>query len=233
MPEPPAPNPCYTTFAGEYRHEIEIKKSRFITVLRRTENEDEARGVVGALRREFRDARHHCSAYVLGPDRSIQRSNDDGEPSGTAGAPMLEALLRRETAPGTADLSDATAVVVRYFGGVLLGAGGLVRAYSDSVSQAAAEAPLIRRQRMRLFAIPAGHAAAGRLENELRAAGTVVLGSDYGSDGVRIRVALQDRPDAVRGFHDQLAALTAGGPAAEPLETEWVDLSGGLAGDAV
>ena len=129
---------AYTTLApgDDFRHELEIKRSRFITVLRRAPDEDAARALVSELRKEFHDARHHCSAFVLGPDRSIQRSNDDGEPSGTAGIPMLEALIRRETQPGVSDLSDVSAVVVRYFGGILLGAGGLVRAYSESVSAA-------------------------------------------------------------------------------------------------
>ena len=91
---------------------------------------------------------------MLGPDRDMQRSNDDGEPSGTAGIPMLEALLKRETAPGVADLSDVAAVVVRYFGGILLGAGGLVRAYSESVSGALELAPLVRRRRLRICSVP-------------------------------------------------------------------------------
>lgn len=225
VPEPSASSSTYTTISGEYRHEIELKRSRFIAVLRRSETEDEARELVAGLRREFHDARHHCSAFVLGPDRSVQRSSDDGEPSGTAGVPMLEALLRRETAPGVADLSDIGAVVVRYFGGILLGAGGLVRAYSESVSQAVAAAPQLRRQRMKLYAVPAAHAEAGRLENELRTAGTVVLGSDYDGAGARIRVALEDVPEVVAGFRAQLAALTSGGPDPEPLGTEWVDLT--------
>jgi uncharacterized YigZ family protein len=221
IPDSPS---SYTTVNGEHRHEIEIKRSRFITVLRRVETEDEARALVASLRKEFHDARHHCSAFVLGPDRGVQRSNDDGEPSGTAGVPMLEALTRRETAPGVTDLSDVAAVVVRYFGGILLGAGGLVRAYSDSVSQAVAGARLIPRRRMRLFAVPAGHAAAGRLENELRSAGVSVLGTDYEAKRALINVALPDRAEVVDTFHAQLAALTAGGSEAEPRGTEWVDL---------
>ncbi|WP_460462564.1 IMPACT family protein [Arthrobacter pigmenti] len=224
MSERSASSSSYTTISGEYRHEIEIKRSRFITVLRRSETEDQARELVADLRREFHDARHHCSAFVLAPDRSVQRSNDDGEPSGTAGAPMLDALLRRDTTRGVADLSDIAAVVVRYFGGVLLGAGGLVRAYSESVSQAMATAPEVRRQRMKLYAVPAAHTEAGRLENELRTAGTVVLGSDYSGTGARLRVALEDVPEVVAAFRQQLAALTSGGPDPEPLGTEWVDL---------
>lgn len=133
----------YTTLAAgsDFRHELEIRRSRFITVLRRSPDEDTARSLVADLRREFHDARHHCSAFVIGPDRMIQRSSDDGEPSGTAGIPMLEALIKRETADGVTDLSDVSAVVVRYFGGILLGAGGLVRAYSESVSKALDLAP--------------------------------------------------------------------------------------------
>src|SRR6476661_10584301 len=149
----------YTTLAAgrDVRNELEIKRSRFITVLGRAGTEDEARNLVAGLRREFHDARHHCSAFVIGPDRTIQRSSDDGEPAGTAGIPMLEALLKRETAPGMTDLSDISAVVVRYFGGVLLGAGGLVRAYSESISTALELAPMVQRSRLRICAVRVPH----------------------------------------------------------------------------
>lgn len=215
---------AYTTIDGEHRHELEVKRSRFITVLRRATSEEEARALVAALRREFHDARHHCSAFVLGPDRTIQRSSDDGEPSGTAGIPMLEALLKRQTHDGVADLSDIAAVVVRYFGGILLGAGGLVRAYSESVSAALASAPLLGRQRLRLLEIEAPHAVAPRLENDLRAAGTVVLGSEYGAHAAVLRVALDDSDDAADSFQERLASLTGGAARAVPRGTSWVDL---------
>ena len=214
----------YTTVAGEHRHELEIKRSRFITVLRRVETEEQARDLVAGLRRDFHDARHHCSAVVLGPDRGVQRSSDDGEPSGTAGIPMLEALTKRETFDGAADLSDVAAVTVRYFGGILLGAGGLVRAYSESVSSAVAGARLIRRRRMQLYGIPAGHSAAGRLENDLRAAGVSVLGTDYAAAGATLNVALPDTASALETFHARLAALTAGASDPVPLGTKWIDL---------
>ena len=214
----------YTTVAGEHRHELEIKRARFITVLRRVETEEQARDLVAGLRREFHDARHHCSAFVLGPDRGVQRSSDDGEPSGTAGIPMLEALTKRETFDGAADLSDVAAVTVRYYGGILLGAGGLVRAYSESVSSAVAGARLIRRRRMQLYGIPAGHSAAGRLENDLRAAGVSVLGTDYAAAGATLNVALPDTASALETFHARLAALTAGASDPVPLGTKWIDL---------
>lgn len=213
----------YTTLAGDHRHELEIKRSRFITYLRRVGSEDEARAFVAELRKAHHDARHHCSAFVIGPDRRLQRSNDDGEPAGTAGAPMLEALAQRPTAPGSAGLSDVAAVVVRYFGGILLGAGGLVRAYSESVSSALDTASLIERRRMRRYGIDADHADAGRLENELRSAGIHVLGTDYGARQATLRIALPDDDQAHADFTQRLAALTAGGGNAVVLGTDWVD----------
>lgn len=216
----------YTTLAPgrDFRHEIEIKRSRFITVLRRAGTEEAARDLVAGLRREFHDARHHCSAFIIGPDRDIQRSSDDGEPSGTAGIPMLEALAKRETAPGAADLSDVSAVVVRYFGGVLLGAGGLVRAYSESVSSALALVPMVRRSRLRICAAEVPHTAAGRLENDLRAAGFVMAETSYTARHTVLRVAVPDDTGAIGGAAERLQLLTAGTAILIPEGTEWVDV---------
>ena len=216
----------YTTLAvgSDFRHELEIRRSRFITVLRRSPDEETARSLVSDLRREFHDARHHCSAFVIGPDRMIQRSSDDGEPSGTAGIPMLEALIKRETAPGVADLSDVSAVVVRYFGGILLGAGGLVRAYSESVSAALERAPLVHRRRLRLCAIDVPHGEAGRLENELRSAGYVMAETGYEPRHTVLRVALPDDAAAISAARSRLASLTAGNLELRPQGTEWVDI---------
>ena len=213
----------YTTVRGEHRHASEVRRSRFIAVVRRIDSEDGARSFLTDLRSEFHDARHHCSAFVLGPDRLIQRANDDGEPSGTAGAPMLDAILKRATAPETTDLSDVAVVVVRYFGGVLLGAGGLVRAYSDAVSQALDAVPTVRRRLVQRLAIPVAHADAGRVENSLRNAGTQVLGSDYFADQVVIRVAVPAGIASIEDFDAQLASLTAGQSGAQLLNLKWVD----------
>jgi uncharacterized YigZ family protein len=216
----------YATLAlgREFRHEIEIKRSRFITVLRRADNEDTARDQAAALRREFHDARHHCSAFVLGPDRGILRSNDDGEPSGTAGIPMLEAIIKRETAPGLTDLSDVSAVVVRYFGGILLGAGGLVRAYSESVSTALERAPLVRRSRLRICSASVPHAAAGRLENDLRAAGFVMAETSYGGQDTILRLAVPDHAAEITAATERVLSLTAGRTGLTLGGTEWIDV---------
>lgn len=216
----------YTTLAAgpDLRNELEVKRSRFITVLRRTDSEAAARALVADLRREFHDARHHCSAFLVGPDRTIQRSNDDGEPSGTAGLPMLEALVRRETAAGVADLSDVTAVVVRYFGGILLGAGGLVRAYSESVSAALDTATLVRRSRLRICSTEVPHAQAGRLENELRSAGYVMAETSYGPHNTVLRLALPDAPAEISAAANRLLSLTAGSAVLSAGGSEWVDV---------
>ena len=222
----------YTTLAAraDLRHELTIKRSRFITVLQRVGDEDAARSLVAQLRREFHDARHHCSAFVVGPDRSLQRSNDDGEPAGTAGLPMLDALLKWNSSrqvPGAApatDLSDVCAVVVRYFGGVLLGAGGLVRAYSDSVSQALDHAVLVRRRRLRLCTVEIPHAEAGRLENELRQAGFLMTGNRYGARITALGLAVEDSAAALEDARVRLAALSAGAAELVLGGMEWADV---------
>lgn len=234
-PEPQLATPganTYTTLAAgpDFRHELTIKRSRFITVLRRVEDEAAARELVAGLRREFHDARHHCSAFVIGPDRSVQRSNDDGEPSGTAGAPMLEALVKRETRAasgaavgGAADLSDVCAVVVRYFGGILLGAGGLVRAYSESVSSAVDATALVRRERLRLFTVAVPHAQAGRLENDLRTAGYVMTGNNYDAEHTHVGLAMADDTQVIAAAAERMASLTAGSGHLIAVGTDWVD----------
>lgn len=108
--------------------EITINKSNFIGHIARTESEDEAKAFVATIKEKYKDATHNCSAYIIGESALIQRADDDGEPSGTAGVPMLE-VLKRE------DLYNTTVVVTRYFGGVKLGAGGLIRAYAKSTSE--------------------------------------------------------------------------------------------------
>lgn len=210
--------------------EIERKKSRFLTVLERAESTEQAQDLVDELRREHHSARHHCSAWAIGPDRRIQRANDDGEPSGTAGAPMLEALTKAQMPSAEQDLSDAVGVVVRWFGGTLLGAGGLVSAYSDSViaalAQAAAQGAFRSRQRMRLFTLEAPFAEAGRWENELRSAGAEVPGTDYAAtpEAALLQLAVEDSETVVDALAGRVAALTQGTRRLHPAGTRWVDL---------
>ncbi|MGO1316844.1 MAG: IMPACT family protein [Cellulomonadaceae bacterium] len=150
-----------STVAGRTDHEIVVKKSRFITRLEHVPDIAAADAVIAAARKEFWDARHHCTALVVGRHAEQQRSNDDGEPSGTAGTPMLEVLRHRH-------MTDVVAVVTRYFGGTLLGSGGLVRAYSTAVGETLDLATVVRRALMLEAAVDVPHADAGRIEHVLR-----------------------------------------------------------------
>lgn len=207
----------YRTVARPALAETEVKRSRFLCRVERVDSEAAARQVVEEQRRAHWDARHHCSAFVLGPDAAVQRSNDDGEPSGTAGAPMLEVLRGHE-------LSDVVAVVTRWFGGVLLGAGGLVRAYSDAVRAGLDEAGVVERRLLQRFDLALPHAEAAKVENELRARGVSVLGVDYGQQAVlHLAVAAERGASALPAL---LAGLTSGAADPVPAGQEWVDLPG-------
>ena len=122
----------YKTIAKDGIVEEEIKKSRFICHLKRIKSEEEGRSYIAQIKKEHHKAKHSCSAMVIGEDGQLKRSSDDGEPSGTAGVPMLTVLEKQ-------GLTDVVAVVTRYFGGIKLGTGGLVRAYGGSVANALAE----------------------------------------------------------------------------------------------
>ncbi|NUL45153.1 YigZ family protein [Cellulosimicrobium funkei] len=217
------------TIGAPIVHEVEIKRSRFIGHALRVTTEDESRTFIASLRKLHHEARHVCSAYILGADRDAMRSSDDGEPAGTAGVPMLEALSQRETGAGPGDtaardLSDVCVAVVRYFGGVKLGAGGLVRAYSDAVSATLDQTVMVTRQRMVMAGVDAPHAEAGRWENDLRAAGFHVQESRYGSGSATLVVALPDDGRSGAAFTERLASVTAGAGHVRTLGTEWVDL---------
>lgn len=149
------------TIADAVDHELVIKKSRFLAHIAPVGSVEEAEAVIAGIRKRAWDAAHNCTAMVTGLLGDQARSSDDGEPSGTAGIPMLEVLRRRE-------LTDVVAVVTRYFGGVKLGAGGLVRAYSTATSEALDLARLVRREALTQITIDVPHADAGRIDNLLR-----------------------------------------------------------------
>lgn len=190
---------------------IEDRRSTFLCTLRRVEDEEAARAVIAEVRREHFDARHHCSAFILGPAGAIERSSDDGEPSGTAGAPMLQVLRG-------AGLSDVVAVVTRHFGGTLLGTGGLVRAYSEAVRAALDAAGTRRREQLVVVAVTVGQDEAGRVESQLRNAGEHVIDMTY-ADTVTLTVATAD----AAALTARLAATTAGRADLRETGHRWVD----------
>lgn len=146
------------TISRDYRKEIVIEKSRFICSLKKVHSEAEAQKFIKAVKKEFWDATHNCSAYIV--DDLAQRSSDDGEPSGTAGIPMLEVLRKN-------GLTETAVVVTRYFGGIKLGAGGLVRAYSGSVAGAVKEAGLAQKILLGYYSFLYDVNSVGRILNVL------------------------------------------------------------------
>lgn len=204
----------YETIAGPVDTELEISRSRFLTRLERVGTEAEAREVIARVRSEHPRARHHCSAFVLGPGARVQRSNDDGEPSGTAGAPMLDALT-------SAGLSDVVAVVTRYFGGVLLGAGGLTRAYRGAVAEAVQAAPRVRRAPRRAVAILISYEAAAQLEAEARRRGWNMGEAEYGEAVLQHYAVAEDQLASLAAL---AAEVSAGAAVVTPGDTAYVDL---------
>lgn len=193
--------------------ETEIKRSRFICLIGRAETPEEARAFVDEVRAAYPDATHHCSAYRVHVDAAqpVERSSDDGEPSGTAGRPMLEQLQG-------SGLLDVAAVVVRYFGGVKLGAGGLVHAYSNSVGDLLPEVPRARREPREAYELGLDHAAAGRVEAELRARGVDVADVSYGRVAT---LTLTTEPGGGEELAGLIAALTKGEAEPRAVGARW------------
>ncbi|WP_295014610.1 YigZ family protein [uncultured Microbacterium sp.] len=192
------------TISEAVESELVVRKSRFLTIVAPARTNEEAEGVVAAQRRRHADARHHCTAMIFGVHGDRARSSDDGEPSGTAGVPMLDVLRRRA-------MTDVVAVVTRYFGGVKLGAGGLVRAYSTAVSAALDTATPVHRRELREALIEIPHADAGRVENALREWASTHEASVSGiSYAACATLALWIPPAAHAALQAELASLSAG-----------------------
>lgn len=188
------------------RHEIEVRRSRFICSVARVTAEEDARSFVEALRKEFWNANHNCVAWSIGVDGRFQRSSDDGEPAGTAGTPMLEVLRRRR-------LTDTVVVVSRYFGGVRLGAGGLIRAYGRAVTETIDATGIVERRTLTRISVRIGHDDAGRLEHAIRNSGFPLEHVAY--DGAGVRFSLTMEPAMVASFDDWVAQHSNGRGAVE------------------
>ena len=151
----------YKTMKTSGEHEIVISKSRFIGHVARAETEEAAIEFIQTIKKKHWNATHNCSCYLIGENDQIQKAQDDGEPSGTAGVPMLDVLKKKQ-------LKDTVVVVTRYFGGIKLGAGGLVRAYSKATSEAIEAIGVVTRQLMRVMHVTVEYTWLGKIENELR-----------------------------------------------------------------
>lgn len=155
--------------------ELEEKKSRFIATTLPISSQEEALEFIEHIKKKYWDARHNCYAYVLGDRQEIQRFSDDGEPGGTAGKPMLDVLLGE-------DIHNMAVVVTRYFGGTLLGTGGLVRAYSGSVKEGLAHSVILEKQSGRKLLLTTGYSDLGKIQYLLMENNIPILSEDYGAE---------------------------------------------------
>ena len=151
----------YFTVKGFGESEIIIQKSRFLTFVDRAETEQQAQSFIEEIKSRHKSANHNCSAYLIGEHDSIQKANDDGEPSGTAGVPMLEVLKKQ-------GLKDTVVVVTRYFGGIKLGGGGLIRAYGKATTEGLQAAHVVERRLHHLMKVSVDYTWLGKVENEIR-----------------------------------------------------------------
>ncbi|TWT07250.1 YigZ family protein [Planococcus sp. CPCC 101016] len=170
----------YTTVGDSASAEILIQKSRFIGHAARAETEQQAIEFIDSIKLRHRTATHNCSAYLIGEHDSIQKANDDGEPSGTAGFPMLEVLKKK-------GLKDTVLVVTRYYGGIKLGGGGLIRAYGKAASEALAASGIVERKLHHLMKTSIDYTWLGKLENEIRQSAFPLDHLDY-TDGVDLYI---------------------------------------------
>lgn len=190
----------YNTVKGFGENEINIERSRFITYVNRVETEEEAQEFIASIKKKHHDANHNCSAYMIGEQNMIQKANDDGEPSGTAGVPMLEVLKKR-------DLKDTVVVVTRYFGGIKLGAGGLIRAYGRATSEGLNATGIVERRLMRVMKTKIDYTWLGKVENEVRSSHFQLKDIHY-LDAVEVEVYVEE--DSKEQFVDWMTELTNG-----------------------
>ncbi len=188
-----------TVYRGNEAEIIE-KKSRFIATVKPVETEEEAIEFIESLKKKYWNATHNCSAYVIGERFQVQRCSDDGEPSGTAGKPMLDVLLGEE-------IHDVAVVVTRYFGGTLLGTGGLVRAYSSATKAGLEASTVITKMHGQKMTIGTDYTGLGKIQYILGQRGIQILDSIY-TDNVTLEVLLPE--EQIKGVMEEITEGTNG-----------------------
>lgn len=178
----------YTAPRATFQKELEIKKSIFLATLIPVKNEEEALEAIAKMKKEKRDATHNCSAYRIGTERIYEKSSDDGEPQGTAGHPMLHVLQMNE-------LTNTLAIVTRWFGGIKLGAGGLTRAYTQSLADAVKEADLVRYTPHEKYTVSFPYTTAGAFENHIKGTDIIVKDRQFSDKVTDTFLTLPDKAE--------------------------------------
>ncbi len=192
---------------GEYTE----KKSRFLAAVRPVESEEEAISFTDEMKKKYWDASHNCSAWIIGPSGKLMRCSDDGEPGGTAGRPMLDVLAG-------ARLCNVCAIVTRYFGGTLLGRGGLARAYSAAVQDGLSNCEIIEKKLAYRLQLTCDYADAGRLRYIAGSEGLNILSEDYGQ---QVDIMLLAPADDRLRIEKMLTEATGGRVSATEKGTTW------------
>ena len=190
----------YKTVKKDAFAEIEIKKSRFIAHIAEVKSEEEAEALIKQTKKKYYDASHSCSAYILASDKGIRHSSDDGEPSGTAGKPILDVIAG-------AGLSDVIVTVTRYFGGTELGTGGLVRAYSGVTAEVLKNAEIIEVISAKLTEFVIDYGLLPKLQHLLPELGIIIYETEY-LEKVKISVLITEEVSGK--FYKELLEMTAG-----------------------
>ena len=203
----------YRTVRLSGESELVIQKSRFLTYVKRVETEDEAIEFINDIKKMHHTATHNCSAYIIGEHDHIQKANDDGEPSGTAGFPMLEVLKKQ-------GLKDTAVVVTRYFGGIKLGGGGLIRAYGRATSEGIAATGVVERKLHQLMNVSIDYTWLGKVENEARQSPYPLVEIVYEEDvSLLINVPIHE----IDEFTAWITELTSGQAEIIPLSTSFLE----------
>lgn len=176
------------------------KKSEFIGYAKRVENEEEAKAFVAEIKSKHKQARHNCWGYIIGENMGIQRYSDDGEPQGTAGIPTLE-VIKKE------DLRDVVVVVTRYFGGIKLGAGGLVRAYTKGAKVGIEAGIVIEKVKYTEVKIKIEYTQLGKIQNEIMNLGFTVKDTIYSDD---VEIIVYSKVEDVESLKDRIIDITSG-----------------------
>lgn len=179
--------------------EIIEKKSRFICTVRKISSEEEALEFVNEMKKKYWDARHNCMAYVLGDRNEIARFSDDGEPQGTAGKPMLDVITVK-------DIHNVAVVVTRYFGGILLGTGGLIRAYQGAVNEGLAQSVIIEKYEGVKYSVNTDYNGMGKIQYIINMEGYHLLDTIY-TDNVEMIVVVEN--DKCNAFENKITEATA------------------------
>ncbi len=205
----------YHTIQGYGESELIIQKSRFLTYVSRAETEQQAQDFINNIKEKHKSANHNCSAYIIGEHENIQKANDDGEPSGTAGVPMLEVLKKQ-------GLQDTVVVVTRYFGGIKLGGGGLIRAYGKATTEGIDAAKVVERKLHHLMKISIDYTWLGKVENEVRNSVYPLKEINYAD---LVEVMVFTKADEEETFIDWMAEMTNGQAKVELVEKEFLEFT--------